>query len=74
MLCIARGWWQESPITRETTKETVKPFAQGMPDRFGVPVVTTFVWFFLSHAKLRVRLERPAFPAPSDFSRDDDDA
>ncbi len=20
-----RGWWQESPITRETTKETVKP-------------------------------------------------
>ena len=21
---IARGWWQESPITRETTKETVK--------------------------------------------------
>jgi hypothetical protein len=24
MLRIARGWWQESPITRETTKETVK--------------------------------------------------
>jgi len=24
MLRITRGWWQESPITRETTKETVK--------------------------------------------------
>jgi len=28
-------WWQESPITRETTKETVKTIARGMP---GVPV------------------------------------
>ena len=27
-------WWQESPITRETTKEAVKTIARGMP---GVP-------------------------------------
>jgi hypothetical protein len=26
-----RGW-QESPVTRESTKETVKTIAQGMPD------------------------------------------
>ena len=34
-----RGWWQESPITRETTKETVKTIARGMPDVSGVTVV-----------------------------------
>jgi hypothetical protein len=27
-----RRWWQESPITREITKETVKTIAQGMPE------------------------------------------
>jgi hypothetical protein len=31
--------------TGEITKETVKTIVQGMPDRFGVPVVTTLVWF-----------------------------
>jgi hypothetical protein len=35
---ICRRWWQESPITKEITKETVKTIAQGMPDRFGEPV------------------------------------
>jgi hypothetical protein len=35
---ICRRWWQESPITKEITKETVKTIAQGMPDRFGQPV------------------------------------
>jgi hypothetical protein len=40
MLRIARGWWQESPITRETTKETVKTIARGMPGESGVTVVT----------------------------------
>jgi hypothetical protein len=24
MLCIARGWWQQSPVTKESPKETVK--------------------------------------------------
>jgi hypothetical protein len=41
-----RGWWQESPITRETTKETVKTIARGMPDVSGVTVVTTLVCLF----------------------------
>ncbi|MDE1936793.1 hypothetical protein, partial [Bradyrhizobium sp.] len=41
-----RGWWQESPITRETTKETVKTIARGMPDVFGVPAVTCLRAFF----------------------------
>src|SRR3984957_13345403 len=50
-----RGWWQESPITRESTKEAVKTIAQGRPDRFGVPVVTCSCAFFILHARLRVR-------------------
>src|ERR1700761_9785447 len=28
---IVRGWWQQSPITKESTKETVKTVAQGRP-------------------------------------------
>jgi hypothetical protein len=40
MLRITPGWWQESPITRESTKQAVKTVAQGRPDRSGVPVVT----------------------------------
>jgi uncharacterized protein YraI len=24
-------WWQQSPVTRKSTKETVKTIAQGMP-------------------------------------------
>jgi hypothetical protein len=57
MLRIARGWWQESPITRETTKETVKTIAQETPGCPALPVVTCSCAFF-SHARLRVR------PAP----------
>jgi hypothetical protein len=41
-----RRWWQESPITRESTKETVKTIARGMPDCFGEPVVTMLVRLF----------------------------
>jgi hypothetical protein len=29
------GWWQKSPVTKESAKETVKTIAQEMP---GVPV------------------------------------
>jgi hypothetical protein len=36
----------KSPITEESPKETVKTIAQGMPDRFGLPVVTLLVCFF----------------------------
>jgi len=42
-----------SPITAESTKETVKTIAQEMPDVFGGPVVTTRVLFLL-HTRLRV--------------------
>jgi hypothetical protein len=35
--------------------------AQGMPDRFGEPVVTTLVCFLYLHARLRVR-EAPGIP------------
>jgi hypothetical protein len=46
-----------------------KTIARGMPECFGVPVVTMLVCFHLLHTRLRVRLERPAFPAPSVFLR-----
>jgi hypothetical protein len=36
-----------------------------MPAFSGEPVVTTLVCFLYLHARLRVRLTRPAFPAPS---------
>jgi len=29
-----RGWWQQSPVTKESAKEPVKTIAQGRP---GVP-------------------------------------
>src|ERR1700730_9408785 len=40
-----RRRWQKSPVTGESTKETVKTIAQGMPDCFGEPVVITLVCF-----------------------------
>src|SRR5579872_7520390 len=46
MLRIARGWWQKSPVTRESAKETVKTIARGMPGRTGVTVVTMLVCLF----------------------------
>jgi hypothetical protein len=36
----AGRWWQESPVTRESAKETVKTIARGMPGVSGVTVVT----------------------------------
>jgi len=29
---IRKRWWQKSPVTRESAKETVKTIAQGRPD------------------------------------------
>jgi hypothetical protein len=40
-------WWQESPVTRESAKETVKTIAQGMLGDLGGPVVTTLVCFHI---------------------------
>jgi hypothetical protein len=53
--------WQESPVTGESAKETVKTIAQGRPGETGEPVVTTLVCFFNSHARLRVQ-RAPGFP------------
>jgi hypothetical protein len=39
--------WQESPVTGESTKETVKTIARGMPGVSGVTVVTMLVCFFI---------------------------
>jgi hypothetical protein len=40
---LRRRGWQTSPVTRESTKETVKTIARGMPGDSGVTVVTTLV-------------------------------
>jgi hypothetical protein len=63
-----RRWrWQESPITGESTKETVKTIAQGRPDISGKPVVTTLVCFVLFRTRGCGCGGHPAFPAPSVF-------
>src|SRR6266576_2700223 len=59
--------WQPSMVTGESTKETVKTIAQGMPGFSGVPVVTMLVCFILFRTRGCGCIERPAFPAPSDF-------
>ena len=42
-----RRQWQESPVTGESAKETVKTIARGMPGETGVTVVTMLVCFFI---------------------------
>ena len=61
----ARRRRQTSPITGESTKETVKTIARGMPGETGVLVVTTLVYFVFYRTRGCGRIERPAFPAPS---------
>jgi hypothetical protein len=53
-------WWQQSPVTRESSKETVKTIAQGMPGGPGEPVVTNSRVFY-HHARLRVQ-RAPGIP------------
>jgi hypothetical protein len=43
-----------------------KTIARGKPVELVVPVVTTLVWFFYSHARLRVQLA-PGFPCALDY-------
>ena len=43
---IRKRRWQESPVTGESTKETVKTIAQGMLECFGEPVVTNSCVYF----------------------------
>src|ERR1700761_2579068 len=58
---------QESPIAEESTKKAVKTIAQGRPDGFGVPVVTTLVCSFHFACEAAGAPWRPVFPAPSTF-------
>jgi hypothetical protein len=69
---LASSSWMNSRTTgarkpgpREEHEGNRNTIAQGMPECFGQPVVTMLVCFHLSHTRLRVRLEHPAFPAPS---------
>src|ERR1700682_1455237 len=50
---------------REVSRKTI---ARGMPGVSGVTVVTTLVCFVLFRTRGCGCIERPAFPAPSDFS------
>jgi hypothetical protein len=56
---------KKSPITGESSKETVKTIARGMPGVSGVTVVTNSRVFFYTRGCGRT--SRPAFPAPSIF-------
>jgi hypothetical protein len=60
--------WQQSPVTGESTKETVKTIVQGMPAEPGEPVVTTRVLFTL-HTRLRVH-RTPGIPCALRYLRD----
>src|SRR6478735_7275800 len=42
--------WQKSPVTGESTKETVKTIARGMPGVSGVTVVTNARAFYTTRA------------------------
>jgi hypothetical protein len=59
---LRRRWWQESPIAKESTKETVKTIrvreCRAIP---AVTVVTMLVCFVFSHTRLRVR-RAPGIP------------
>src|SRR5205809_6580212 len=53
---------------REVSRKTI---ARGVPGETGVTVVTTLVCFVLFRTRGCGRIERPAFPAPSDLRRRD---
>ena len=54
-------------VTGESTKETVKTIARGMPGDSGVTVVTMLVCFVLFCTRGCGCIGHPAFPAPSVF-------
>ena len=49
MLRIARGRRQQARLSGETTKETVKTIARGMPGETGATVVTNSCVLFFTH-------------------------
>ena len=66
MLRITLGTEATKPGLRGDYEGNRKPIAQGMPDRFGGPVVTYSCAFYFC-ARGCGRAKRPAFPAPSDL-------
>jgi hypothetical protein len=60
-----RRRWQQSPVTGESAKETVKTIAQGRPGHSGEPVATTLVCSTLFCTRGCGCSGHPAFPAPS---------
>jgi len=54
-----------SPVLRGERAISRNTIAQGVPDRFGRPVVTMLVCFFVFAYEAAGAVERPAFPAPS---------
>ena len=55
------GRWLTSPTHRGERGVSRNTIAQGVPDRFGSPVVTMLVRFFILRARLRVR-KTPGIP------------
>ena len=72
MLRITLGTEATKPGLRGDYEGNRKTIAQGMPDRFGGPVVTNSCAFYPC-ARGCGRAKRPAFPAPS-FAEGYDDA
>jgi hypothetical protein len=64
---ISRATVAKKPSTRGRTRISRKTIAQGVPDRFGVPVVTCLRAFFTCTQGCGC-VAHPAFPAPC-FSR-----
>jgi len=61
-MCIAPMTEATKPGLRGEREGSRKTIARGMPDRFGLPVVTTLVCFFSSHAGPWVLAEAPGIP------------
>jgi hypothetical protein len=53
--CFSGMTGARKPGPREEHEANRNTIVQGMPDCFGLPVVTLLVCFFISHARLRVR-------------------
>ena len=65
-ILFTRRWWQKSPVTKESAKETVTPSRAGMPGDSGATVVTNAraTYFYTRGCGC---IGHPAFPTPSMF-------
>jgi hypothetical protein len=62
-------WWQQSPVTRESTEETVKTIACGNAGCPGELVVTNACAYYTSRTRLRVQ-RAPGIPHALCWARD----